>query len=88
MWGRADVSVGSLPPAGGVSCGGAGIARADGGFEFAGRTFSGADGAGDARKRLTIEAEAKLHEHRWPGNVRELMHVLERGAILLETGWR
>jgi len=36
------------------------------------------------RKRLTIEAEAKLHEHYWPGNVRELMHVLERGAILAE----
>ena len=36
------------------------------------------------RKRLTIEAEAKLHEHHWPGNVRELMHVLERGAILAE----
>ncbi len=34
------------------------------------------------RKRLTLEAEAKLHEHHWPGNVRELMHVLERGAIL------
>jgi DNA-binding NtrC family response regulator len=34
------------------------------------------------RKRLTIEAEARLHEHHWPGNVRELMHVLERGAIL------
>lgn len=34
------------------------------------------------RKRLTIEAEAKLHEHHWPGNVRELMHVLERAAIL------
>jgi DNA-binding NtrC family response regulator len=34
------------------------------------------------RKRLTAEAEAKLHEHNWPGNVRELMHVLERGAIL------
>lgn len=34
------------------------------------------------RKRLTIDAEAKLHEHHWPGNVRELMHVLERGAIL------
>ena len=34
------------------------------------------------RKRLTIEAEARLHEHQWPGNVRELMHVLERGAIL------
>ena len=34
------------------------------------------------RKRLTIEAEARLHEHCWPGNVRELMHVLERGAIL------
>ncbi len=34
------------------------------------------------RKRLTIEAEARLHEHSWPGNVRELMHVLERGAIL------
>jgi transcriptional regulator with GAF, ATPase, and Fis domain len=34
------------------------------------------------RKRLTIEAEAKLHEHHWPGNVRELMHVLERGVIL------
>src|SRR5882757_7332629 len=34
------------------------------------------------RKRLTVEAEAKLHEHNWPGNVRELMHVLERGAIL------
>jgi len=36
------------------------------------------------RKRLTIEAEAKLHEHYWPGNVRELMHVLERGAIMAE----
>jgi DNA-binding NtrC family response regulator len=36
------------------------------------------------RKRLTIEAEAKLQEHYWPGNVRELMHVLERGAILAE----
>jgi DNA-binding NtrC family response regulator len=34
------------------------------------------------RKRLTVEAMAKLHEHSWPGNVRELMHVLERGAIL------
>jgi DNA-binding NtrC family response regulator len=34
------------------------------------------------RKRLTIEAEARLQEHHWPGNVRELMHVLERGAIL------
>jgi DNA-binding NtrC family response regulator len=34
------------------------------------------------RKRLSTEAEAKLHEHHWPGNVRELMHVLERGAIL------
>jgi DNA-binding NtrC family response regulator len=34
------------------------------------------------RKRLSEEAEAKLHEHHWPGNVRELMHVLERGAIL------
>jgi DNA-binding NtrC family response regulator len=34
------------------------------------------------RKRLTVEAEAKLMEHSWPGNVRELMHVLERGAIL------
>jgi DNA-binding NtrC family response regulator len=34
------------------------------------------------RKRLTVEAVAKLHEHTWPGNVRELMHVLERGAIL------
>lgn len=34
------------------------------------------------RKRLTVEAEAKLYEHSWPGNVRELMHVLERGAIL------
>ncbi len=34
------------------------------------------------RKRLSVEAEARLHEHNWPGNVRELMHVLERGAIL------
>jgi transcriptional regulator with GAF, ATPase, and Fis domain len=34
------------------------------------------------RKRLTVEAAAKLMEHSWPGNVRELMHVLERGAIL------
>lgn len=34
------------------------------------------------RKRLSVEAAAKLHEHHWPGNVRELMHVLERGAIL------
>jgi transcriptional regulator with GAF, ATPase, and Fis domain len=34
------------------------------------------------RKRLSTEAEAKLHEHHWPGNVRELMHVLERGVIL------
>ncbi len=34
------------------------------------------------RKRLTDEAEARLHEHYWPGNVRELMHVLERAAIL------
>ncbi|MEO8736315.1 MAG: sigma-54 dependent transcriptional regulator [Edaphobacter sp.] len=34
------------------------------------------------RKRLSAEAEVKLHEHHWPGNVRELMHVLERGAIL------
>lgn len=34
------------------------------------------------RKRLSAEAEAKLHEHHWPGNVRELMHVLERSAIL------
>jgi transcriptional regulator with GAF, ATPase, and Fis domain len=34
------------------------------------------------RKRLSVEAEAKLGEYTWPGNVRELMHVLERGAIL------
>lgn len=34
------------------------------------------------RKRLSAEAQTKLHEHHWPGNVRELMHVLERGAIL------
>jgi DNA-binding NtrC family response regulator len=34
------------------------------------------------RKRLTVDAKAKLQEHDWPGNVRELMHVLERGAIL------
>jgi DNA-binding NtrC family response regulator len=34
------------------------------------------------RKRLALDAEAKLYEHSWPGNVRELMHVLERGAIL------
>ena len=34
------------------------------------------------RKKLTVEAMAKLHEHSWPGNIRELMHVLERGAIL------
>ena len=34
------------------------------------------------RKQLTMEAEARLHEHHWPGNVRELKHVLERGAIL------
>jgi transcriptional regulator with GAF, ATPase, and Fis domain len=34
------------------------------------------------RKRLSADADAKLHEHHWPGNVRELMHVLERGAIL------
>jgi DNA-binding NtrC family response regulator len=34
------------------------------------------------RKRLTVDAKAKLQEHSWPGNVRELMHVLERGAIL------
>ncbi len=34
------------------------------------------------RKRLSMAAMSKLHEHHWPGNVRELMHVLERGAIL------
>jgi transcriptional regulator with GAF, ATPase, and Fis domain len=34
------------------------------------------------RKRLAVEAMAKLQEHTWPGNVRELMHVLERSAIL------
>ncbi|HZY60989.1 MAG TPA: sigma-54 dependent transcriptional regulator [Edaphobacter sp.] len=34
------------------------------------------------RKRLSAEAEGKLHEHNWPGNVRELMHVLERATIL------
>jgi transcriptional regulator with GAF, ATPase, and Fis domain len=34
------------------------------------------------RKRLSLDALAKLHEHNWPGNVRELMHVLERGSIL------
>jgi len=34
------------------------------------------------RKRLTVDAAAKLQEFNWPGNVRELMHVLERGAIL------
>jgi transcriptional regulator with GAF, ATPase, and Fis domain len=34
------------------------------------------------RKRLALDADAKLYEHSWPGNVRELMHVLERGAIL------
>jgi len=39
-------------------------------------------GQATPRKRLTDEAEARLHEHYWPGNVRELMHVLERGAIL------
>lgn len=36
------------------------------------------------RKRLSVEAGVRLHEHHWPGNVRELMHVLERGAILSE----
>lgn len=36
------------------------------------------------RKRLAMEAEARLHEYAWPGNVRELMHVLERAAILSE----
>jgi len=34
------------------------------------------------RKRLTMAALERLHEHHWPGNVRELMHVLERAAIL------
>ncbi|HTH53569.1 MAG TPA: sigma-54 dependent transcriptional regulator [Edaphobacter sp.] len=34
------------------------------------------------RKRLSVEASARLREHAWPGNVRELMHVLERASIL------
>lgn len=34
------------------------------------------------RKRISIEAMAKLEQYSWPGNVRELMHVLERAAIL------
>lgn len=39
-------------------------------------------GQENPRKRLRLEALARLQEHQWPGNVRELMHVLERAAIL------
>ena len=41
-------------------------------------------GQGAPRKRLSVEAVAKLLVYGWPGNVRELMHVLERGTILAE----
>jgi len=36
------------------------------------------------RKRLSVEAMAKLLLYDWPGNVRELMHVLERDVILAQ----
>ena len=38
-----------------------------------------------ARKQLSAEAIAELHNHLWPGNVRELKHVLERAVILSEN---
>ncbi len=41
-------------------------------------------GQGAPRKRLSVEAVAKLLLYGWPGNVRELMHVLERGVILTQ----
>ncbi len=36
------------------------------------------------RKRLGVDALARLIDHDWPGNVRELMHVIERAVILAE----
>ena len=35
---------------------------------------------------LSPEAARILEGHGWPGNVRELQHVMERAAILLESG--
>ena len=51
--GGRNVSAGSVSPAGGVSGGGAGAARADGGRWPAGGAFSGGDGEEMPRKRLT-----------------------------------
>jgi two-component system response regulator FlrC len=40
-------------------------------------------GAGlDGLPKLSIEAAARLREHRWPGNVRELDNVIQRALIL------
>ena len=41
---------------------------------------------GLARKTLTPEALATLRAHDWPGNIRELGNVIERVALLSESG--
>ena len=39
---------------------------------------------GDAKKKITAEAVAKLQEFPWTGNIRELINVVERLVILGE----
>lgn len=39
---------------------------------------------GDAKKKITVEAVAKLQEFPWTGNIRELRNVVERLVILGE----
>jgi DNA-binding NtrC family response regulator len=36
--------------------------------------------------QLSTEAEASLCTHHWPGNIRELRNVLERAAVLADSG--
>ena len=41
---------------------------------------------GRPQPALTAEATAAMIKYPWPGNVRELRNVLERAAILCDTG--
>ncbi len=43
-------------------------------------------GLGRPAAGLTPQAAELMMKHCWPGNVRELRNVLERAAILCETG--
>ena len=41
---------------------------------------------GGAPRRLRADAVEALAAHRWPGNIRELKNVIERAAILCDSG--